>query len=247
MAWVDLENDIEDLFGGLQGWSLEEQAADRARYFRESRDYRLEWRGPRPVKERICEACKAPFLSRNVRKTCSRACELTMRDRAARLRVTYGGRTQSLAAWCKELGIPYPTAAGRIRRGETPENVLANKHRPEVWCVFRGEKKRLGTVCRELGVPMARVHFRLKFGWDLERALLSPVVVREKKARSPKVSVRRSPVQLTLRGRTLRISQWAKVSGIPERTISKRLQRGWDAESAVFSPKVIGRRKKKTP
>jgi hypothetical protein len=41
---------------------------------------------------------------------------------------------------------------------------------------------------------------------------------------------------LTAYGRTLSVSQWAKRTGIPNRTILDRLQRGWSPERAISEP-----------
>lgn len=48
--------------------------------------------------------------------------------------------------------------------------------------------------------------------------------------------------RLTIDGRTLTVSQWARVSGIKMRTIWQRLHQGMPAEQAVFRPLAVGGR-----
>ena len=46
-------------------------------------------------------------------------------NRRNSLKFTYRGRTLTLAEWCRNLGIPYKTAHGRLRRG-VPFSVIAS-------------------------------------------------------------------------------------------------------------------------
>lgn len=43
-------------------------------------------------------------------------------------------------------------------------------------------------------------------------------------------------VKLSVDGETKGISEWARISGINRRTISRRLERGWDVKRAIFEP-----------
>jgi hypothetical protein len=46
----------------------------------------------------------------------------------------------------------------------------------------------------------------------------------------------RRVVLLTIRGETKPRADWARLAGIPPITVKHRMNRGWDAERAVFTP-----------
>ena len=46
------------------------------------------------------------------------------RNRRSNINVTFSGKTQCLADWCKELNLNYKTIQTRISRGKTPEQAL---------------------------------------------------------------------------------------------------------------------------
>lgn len=50
---------------------------------------------------------------------------------------------------------------------------------------------------------------------------------------------RRNNVRLTINGETLCVVEWSERSGITAKMIAWRLENGWDAERAVFTPKKI--------
>ncbi len=56
----------------------------------------------------------------------------------------------------------------------TVSEQVANK-RTTRWIEWRGERRKLFEVCREVGLGVSVVAGRLKMGWDVERALSSPV------------------------------------------------------------------------
>ena len=47
---------------------------------------------------------------------------------------------------------------------------------------------------------------------------------------------RANSVKITWRGRTASVGEWSKRVGIPEYTIRRRLDRGWDARRVLFTP-----------
>jgi len=50
--------------------------------------------------------------------------EAQARNKRGNRQLTFGGRTQPLAAWAEELGIPYYTLHARLRRGWSEERTL---------------------------------------------------------------------------------------------------------------------------
>lgn len=52
----------------------------------------------------------------------------------------------------------------------------------------------------------------------------------------------KSNVKIAFGGDTLCISEWGEKTGIPSRTISSRLRRGWTAEQALTIPAKLGNR-----
>jgi hypothetical protein len=102
------------------------------------------------------------------------------------LLITHDGRTQTLAAWARELGISPATFCGRLGKGWLASEVF----QPYVSHAARGRSqnepmtfthpttgvtKTLVAWAAEAGLDYALVYGRLRLGWDLARALATPV------------------------------------------------------------------------
>ena len=85
---------------------------------------------------------------------------------------------------------------------------------------YRGEVWKLPLLCLDLGVSRRHVNSRLAVGWELERALHTPV-------RSVELKM------LEVAGRTLAYRQASREFGVSVSTINGRLLRGWSPEEAV--------------
>lgn len=108
---------------------------------------------------------------------CPENCRWIPRSQQARNRrtthwVEYKGETISLAEACEKAGLPYKQVFERITKGRWP-----------VWEALSvpmggkriSERKSISALAREHGLNPATVHSRLYDGWDLDRALNTPI------------------------------------------------------------------------
>lgn len=92
--------------------------------------------------------------------------------------IEYNGKSQSLGAWAKELGMPIPTLRARFRSGWTIEQALSGERKTENLIEFNGKAQTLSAWARELGMPRATLNARLNIlNWTPERALRKAVIV----------------------------------------------------------------------
>jgi hypothetical protein len=88
--------------------------------------------------------------------------------------ITYKGRTQSLSAWSKELGIPYYLLHWRLKEG-WPKSKLFTKPRPkERLLTCNGQTLSLRNWSKRTGVRYNTLRARLMLGWSVERTLSTP-------------------------------------------------------------------------
>lgn len=86
--------------------------------------------------------------------------------------IEHDGKTQSIAEWAEELGIPVPTLRGRLRRGWTIEEALKADRKYGSVIEFNGKALTLTEWAKELGIPRATLNGRLNIRkWSVERAL----------------------------------------------------------------------------
>lgn len=79
---------------------------------------------------------------------------------------------------------------------------------------------------RETGVPYYTIRARLKRGWSAERAVSGEIVEAGQHA----------VTMISIGDKSRTIYEWSKISGIAAPTIRARMQKGEDAEVAVFRP-----------
>lgn len=143
------------------------------------------------------------------------------------VRITYGGRTQTIAEWARELNRPSYVLHLRLRRGWTAEETLTIRERRRIASVRHGQVLHRGRSmsieeCAALhGIKPYLLRNRLRCGWTLEQAL-NP----EKKWK---------PVPITHQDRTMRIAEWARFLGIGNSCLTNRLRRGWPLDRALTS------------
>lgn len=86
--------------------------------------------------------------------------------------------------------------------------------------VYRGQEWNVPNLCLHLGLPRTTIQGRLRIGWSLEKALMTPV---------------RQPELKTLRigDAVLTYKQASKEFGVSINTLRGRLYRGWSVEEAL--------------
>lgn len=82
---------------------------------------------------------------------------------------TYQGKTQSLAAWARELEIPYTTLRDRLARGEGDNAFKSNT------IEYKGKRYTRSQLAREYKINPSLFINRLNMGWTIEKALTEPV------------------------------------------------------------------------
>ncbi len=89
--------------------------------------------------------------------------------------VTLGSKTQTVAEWARELGLPATTVYQRLNNGQTPEQALALESRPRGTTprdlTLNGKTDSLKGWARTAGIKATTLRERLKRGWELERAV----------------------------------------------------------------------------
>lgn len=147
----------------------------------------------------------------------------------SKYQVTYNGRTQSLRAWAKEVGISYDTLRMRYERGWrdsalfTPINEVRNKHRMLNASKYADLKK----LAQEHNIPYDTVRNRYLRGWRGE-ALVQP---------------KRDATKhyLTHNGKTQSLRAWAKELDMCYETIVMRIKRGMTDPAKILNPESYTR------
>ena len=93
---------------------------------------------------------------------------------------------------------------------------------------YQGRTMAISDWADEYGIKLACLTGRLNNGWDIEKALTTPVG--STRAR-----------MLTFRGESKSLSEWSRLTGIRIATIHQRLDRGWPIEKALTTPTLSDR------
>jgi len=93
---------------------------------------------------------------------------------------------------------------------------------------YQGRTMAISDWADEYGIKLACLTGRLNNGWDIEKALTTPVG--STRAR-----------MLTFRGESKSLSEWSRLTGIRIATIHQRLGRGWSTEKALTTPTLSDR------
>jgi hypothetical protein len=91
--------------------------------------------------------------------------------------LTHKGKTQCVAEWAEELGIPVPTLNDRLLSGwdderalSTPAGTATNNSRSRM-LTFGGKTMCVAEWARQIGIKPVALHQRLARGWPLAKAL----------------------------------------------------------------------------
>ena len=86
---------------------------------------------------------------------------------------TYNGKTMTVAEWARETGVKYGDIQNRLNYGYSFAEAIDPNFKRE-YEYKDEENKKLHDLCVERGVPYSLVSQRVKYGWDLEKALSTP-------------------------------------------------------------------------
>jgi hypothetical protein len=108
--------------------------------------------------------------------------------------ITHNGRTQSLSAWAREVGMAMPTIHRRLSVGWTIEAALTcpvvssnpvkpkeagSRGRPKVLLTHNGRTQSLVAWAKETGINIGTLWFRVQSGWSDKDVLTAPVGARK--------------------------------------------------------------------
>jgi lambda repressor-like predicted transcriptional regulator len=130
--------------------------------------------------------------------------------------ITYGGRTQHLRAWAKEIGITHRALWSRLAKGWPLEQALSAGKGES----FKGQPA-LAPLARKAGVTYRVATYRRAAGHPMETVL------------QPGVLPHPPQHALTFGGQTKSMTEWANDLGISQSALSNRLSRGWPLERAL--------------
>jgi hypothetical protein len=130
--------------------------------------------------------------------------------------ITHSGRTQSLTAWAKEIGIGRRALWNRLGKGWPLELALSAGKRE----LFKG-KPAVAPLARKAGVSARLALYRRAAGHPMEKVL------------QPTALPHPPQHPLTFNGQTKSITEWADALGISQSALSSRLSRGWPLERAL--------------
>jgi hypothetical protein len=94
--------------------------------------------------------------------------------------IIFDGRTQSLSAWAREIGIRPTALMSRLRKGWPIERALTaplHHRRLPLTLTFEGITQSIDDWAADYGVPAKLIQQRLYRGWDAERAITMPMPV----------------------------------------------------------------------
>ena len=104
-----------------------------------------------------------------------------------------------------------------------PQAVQTRNKRTNRLLTHKGQTMGLADWSKEKGIAIETLRHRLRQEWVIERVLETPV---DSTYSNRKVIV-------TFNERTMASEEWARETGIPSKTITDRLRRGWTAERAL--------------
>jgi hypothetical protein len=109
--------------------------------------------------------------------------------------ITFNGRTLTLSAWAREIGIAMPTLSRRLNAGWTIEatltcpvissNPVKPKEagpvggKPRVFLTYNGKTQALFEWADETGIGISTLWFRVRSGWSDKDVLTTPVGARK--------------------------------------------------------------------
>jgi len=132
--------------------------------------------GPRPSTKHSLDRIdnNGPYSPDNCRWVTN---DIQASNKRSNRNITYNGKTQTFAQWCKELNLPRLKVLKRLLRGWDFEQAISveGNARLDMYTID-GKTQHLNAWCRELGMNAPTVVTRIKRGWPIEKALKTPVL-----------------------------------------------------------------------
>lgn len=96
---------------------------------------------------------------------------------SAGLKITWNGKSQTIAEWAKEAGLPPDILRHRLYRGMTFAEALTTPRRERRYreYSFNGRTQSLKAWSDELGIEISTLRYRLRAGYSVERAFTEQV------------------------------------------------------------------------
>jgi hypothetical protein len=101
------------------------------------------------------------------------------------------------------------------------------------WLTFRGETKTVVAWAEILNISRYLIYSRLSRGWTVEDILTVPII---KGRTGISRGNHRANRNLTFKGETKSISEWAKTLGMQMKTLHRRVYTGWSVKRALTQP-----------
>ncbi len=138
--------------------------------------------------------------------------------------VTINGKTQSVVAWARELGLKISTVYGRLQKGWSAIDALSNTPKLHASLIeYKGERKTIVEWATAYGLKVSLLRKRLRLGWTIEKALTTPMCQGRTKT-------------YYYKGTEKTLADWAVESGVSKKLLQDRLNRGWSIERAIETP-----------
>lgn len=151
--------------------------------------------------------------------------------------ITICARWSNFAFFREDMGDCPPGMTlerNNVNRGYGPENCRwasrkdqSRNRRDTIMLTKDGQTKCLAEWAELLGLKAATIHMRLHRGWSQERSLSTS---------TQNGRIRRSNRIVTFNGQSRPLFEWAKLIGIPRKTLTLRFFYGWSAEKALTTP-----------
>lgn len=94
-----------------------------------------------------------------------------------------------------------------------------------------GEAHSIRTWSKITGIGEMTIYGRLRQGWDVEKALFTPV---------QQHGVNRAKLSLEVDGEKRTIKEWSEITGISYSTLYGRYKLGWSAKDIITKPLNCG-------
>lgn len=126
--------------------------------------------------------------------------------------VTIDGTKKTLKQWSETVGIPYKTVFSRVSFGWSYAQALRLKKRKRRRLSYKnkynvlinGETKPIIEWCGIMGIAYKTAIVRIKRGWDIKKAILTPTFNRGQKPKKPISEKRNNKIQSFHNGRKLK-------------------------------------------